>query len=60
MVGLRWRGPLLYRLAQSVAANGGEPPEEEMRDLTLAPAESVAAIGDWLCEQGFVRTDSRP
>ena len=33
-------------LALLLACGGEQPEEDEMRDLTLAPAESVATIGD--------------
>ena len=30
-LGIHWRGPLLFRLAETVAENGGRPPEEPER-----------------------------
>jgi len=46
-LGIHWRGPLLYRLAETVHANGGVPPEspEELRAITGIGPYTAAA---WL------------
>ncbi len=45
--GLHWRGPLLYRTAEAVAARGGTPPESLTELLTL-PGVGPYAASAWL------------
>lgn len=46
-LGLHWRGPLLYRLAEQVTAMGGQPPES-MDALLKLPGVGPYASAAWL------------